>query len=642
MRAAVWIYAIGLLIIGMVRHFTPIFSDLEGSILGDAGDGFFNLWVMTHNSQYFTSGRLQGILDGQIFFPNNANTMLLSDTLYLPSILFTLLEPLGLQGFARFNVTALILGVCSFFAHWLFFHFLWRSRSVESSLKIPNDKSISVNWYYFLVPSFAYLASFSSGRSIYYGHFQNISSFWVVIAITGCAGYLENRFSRWLYLAMFAFLAANYSTQYFGVLTAIIVLVFIICLLAEGPIEALRIAKRHWLALTFTVTAFAPLAWLYGRAHGAHSGNLPRSVIGISWKNFLQPVPGTGAFNFLNPKFGPLPWTNHELPAYLGFALIISIAIILVTTFKMWWNCVKVLAKNRFVQLFVAIFILIAILRDFRHLTAWPALLTVTVATIGSLVMGWKWRKRQSVSPVGFYLVAIAVLIYGLAFGPSYFFREMHPDPSLWGMWAWLVPGVHKMRAIGRMAPIGHTVLLGIVAWMAFRIILAEKSKKTNLLFGIICSVGMLIQACEHESDLYITKPSSDVLAFSGDENLFFGSLKEPILAFPVSPFHISTYAMLYFTHYPKINLMNGYSGSSTPQYDELIASGPPDLPSDRQVAIASTLGVDTFVVFKNLIGKDSMSVLKAKWANSVFENDRFYVFKSSDKDLKSSESDQN
>ena len=630
MRAAVCIYAIALLILGMTRHFSPIFSDFTGSILGDAGDGFFNLWVMTHNAQYFASYSFHGILDGQIFFPNNANTMLLSDTLYLPSLLFTILGPLGLEGFARFNTTALILGLFSFFVHWLFFHFLWQTARADSSAKNPEVAIGSANWRYFFVPGFAYLASFSVGRSIYYAHFQNISSFWVVVAIAGCAGYLQTRLSKWLYLAMFAFLAANYSTQYFGVLAALVVFIFVLCLFAEGPVEAFRVAMQHWMALGFTVVTFAPLAWLYGRAHGAHSSNLTRNVWGLSFREFFIPVPGTGAFNFLNSKFGPFPPTNHEMPAYLGFALVAAIVVLLGCTFKIWRHWFQVLAKKRSFQLFLGLFALIALLRNFRHLTAWPALILVTIVTMGSLLKGWKWRSKENISPVGYYLVALAVVIYGLAFGPSYFFRQVHPDPSLWGVWAWLVPGVHKMRAIGRMAPIGQTVLLGIVAWMLFRLILIEKSKRANLLLCAVSSFWMLIQACENDSDLYITKPSPDVLVTSADETQFFSNIKEPILAFPVAPFHISTYAMLYFTHFSNIKLVNGYSGSSTPQYDELMASAPPELPSDRQVAMANKLGVHTFVVFKNLLGKEHISIIKSQWADKIFENDRFYVFKAS------------
>lgn len=629
------IFSILLLIIGLIRHTSAIFSDLTGHIFGDAGDGFFNLWVMTQNANHFLKGTLQGILDGQVFYPNNAGTMLLSDTLYLPSILFAALEPFGLDGFSRFNIVALSLCCCAFLAHWFFFHFLWCAALTESNSKSssPPLQPKRFDWTYLLVPGFTYVGSFSIGRSIYFMHFQNISSFWAVSAVAGCGGYLQFRRPAWLYLAMVSLVAANYSTQYFGVLVAIIILIFALCLLGEGSRTMLDFTKNHWLSICATAIAIAPIVILYGSTHGAHGTDLPRNVMGFTWRELLRPVSGTGAFNFLNPKIGPLPGTNHELPAYLGFSLIAALFAIFYSTFGIWHSWLFSLARHRAVQVFAIALAVVASLPSYRQWTARPALVILTVAALGSIVAGWKWRTKAKISPIGFYLIAVAIAVYGLAFGPSHFYRNFQPDASLWGIWAWLIPGVHKMRAVGRMAPIGQIILLGLVAWFLFRRIAREASPRIRTLFFTIALFLMFLQAAEHDSDLYITTPSPAVLTTLPAEEEYFGALQGPILAFPVSPFHISTYAMLYFTHFPNIYLMNGYSGSATPRYYELMASGAPEMPSDKQISMANQVGVDTFVVFKELISDSQLAELMKKWNNKAFDNNRFYVFKSKQED---------
>ena len=626
MRAVVWLYAITLLAIGLYRQFLPIFQDFTGLILGDDGDGFFNLWVMSHNSQHFLSGSLKGILDGRIFFPNQQNSMLLSDTLFLPSILFTILEPLHLSGFARLNATSLILGIASFFFHWLFFHSLWRL--AQDDLKFQVDKKASYSSY-FLVPFFAYIANYSAGRSIFYVHFQNISSFWVIAIITGFCVYLQNRQSKWLYLSMLGFVAVNYSSQYFGVLSAIVVILFGLCLLAEGSKTIVKIIKQHWVALLCTGALVAPIILLYAKVHNVSTKDPTRNAQGIGWLDLIRPVRGTGAFDFLSPIFGTFSPTNHEMPAYLGYALILALVGILAGTYKIWREWIEALFRHRLTRWLALAFITISILRDYRHVVAWPALLLITLSIFGGWLMAWKWRLKNNISPVGFFLLGSALVIYSLSFGPSHFFRSVNPDASLWGVWAWLVPGVHKMRAIGRMAPIGQTLLLGFVAWFLFKKVLQEKSKVKFATLCLTSAVWMFVQACEHDSDLYITSPSSKYLTSTADENDFFNGLIDPILAFPVVPFHASTYPMLYFVNFPNVKLMNGYSGSSPSHYGLLMSSGTPDLPSESQIYLANQLGVATFVVFKSFFSTLQLEILKSKWHHNIFENERFYVFKS-------------
>jgi len=51
-------------------YFSPVFEDLDNRIFGDQGDGYFNLWILEHNSSQFQSGDLAPILDGRIFYPD--------------------------------------------------------------------------------------------------------------------------------------------------------------------------------------------------------------------------------------------------------------------------------------------------------------------------------------------------------------------------------------------------------------------------------------------------------------------------------------------------------------------------------------------------------------------------------------------
>jgi len=207
-------------------------------------------------------------------------------------------------------------------------------------------------------------------------------------------------------------------------------------------------------------------------------------------------------------------------------------------------------------------------------------------------------------------------------FGGAYRYTDL--NPSFWGVMVQIIPGLHKIRAIGRFAPIGHLMIIALLAcFVMFRVQpLQVRYKRLGLL--LCCALWVSVHLTEQYTPVYITGRSSTLVSPEPDEKAFFETLGQPVLSFPTKPFYGNTLSMLYFRNFPDIQQINGYSGRSTPFFDQIMDQVGPNC---AQVNLARSKGVNHFVFFKYRLQGTPWVNLSDCLDKPLFESHRVVVY---------------
>jgi hypothetical protein len=617
MRKYVAVILMGLVLFaaGAVFHLDVRNCATHKTIFGDSGDGFFNLWAVEHTVGCLTRGELN-FADGRIFWPDNADTFLRSDTMSAPALSFGVIKALTGNSIRAFWFTSIWLSLMGFLAYMFLFGLLL-ILARRSNPGIPDG-------VLFLVPLAAYLANFSRARLAFFIHFQNLSVFWLFLLAAGLIGYTCFKWRGYFALAVVSEVILIYSAVYFAIAGLCILGLWGLLMLLAGGGLLQRTIRENWLVIVAGGAIFMVMAVAYAKVPKITYDVSYLQTLAVGWSDML--VSDGGVFRTaLSRIAGELHNPESETPAYLGLGVILALVLIGLHHLPAALGGLKRLARNKFFLLAVGLAAFCSIKWGAaRPVTCWigAALIVLLIVKCASAV-----ARRLSTDPVGFvvgFLLLASAIMYGIAFGPWERFHDQPVNPSLWGVMA-LVPGVANMRAIGRLAIVGHGLLLGALLLYVFTLF-AQPTRRTALwsvvlvlmaLQGIELAGGKA-RHLEFDADMITPRP---------DETAFFAGVQGPAIVFPAYPDMRNAGYMVYFSHFPGLCIMNGYSTHSTPTWDRIAnLAAEKGVANEDQILAAEQLGVKYLVFHKSKVGDDRLRELRNSGRQFLFRNDRFLV----------------
>jgi len=324
----------------------------------------------------------------------------------------------------------------------------------------------------------------------------------------------------------------------------------------------------------------------------------------------------------------PLQKISHESPAYLGIGIIIALATILIWKIPVIAKWIKNSAKT---PIFWILLILIIILHEskghWKDYTCWLGA-GVIVLILGLYIKGMVHRSRKSPIMLAIaFLVFTAILTYGIASGPRSLFMYQKINPSIWGVFSFLIPGISNMRSVGRLAVVGQGIIFSILIFTLFWLIaqLRENGRRKLIVMTMILISLQFVDQLKVQGRInyYTTEGVTPTL----DERKFYSSISGPIAVFPTNPYHRNTYPMLYFNHFSEIYLMNGYSSRSTPLWDHVMMLGREgNEPTEKQLQYVEEKGCKYLIIWKKSRNAYIGTELKNGDRPVLYENDRVLV----------------
>ena len=614
------ILAGGLFIGGSILHLRIGRFEDPDYIYGDAGDGFFNLWVMEHVRTSIIDGDWN-LADGRIYWPHNKNTYFWSDNLLIPAAGYSFLRFIRLDIFPAYRWTAILLSALGYLAFIWLFGILFKLIR-ERHPNIPE-------WSKILVILFAYLASFSSSRMIYFVHFQNLSSLWVITMIAGLIGY--SRFGKrgYFIISLISLDFLVFSTAYFAITGVLLFLAWIVMELARDPRTLfVTLRKNLWYELA---GAAAALPVILGYAAVKFPGHPLEYIHQMATKPLHIYLPAWGLARYLYELyFCRLPAIHHESPAYLGVGLILGIAGLIIWKFPSLLRWLGRAIKTPWFWGATSVLIIWKLgPAGWKTVNCWSGvifwLLLLVLFLLGA-------RRRSHTDPVSSplsYIILCLIIIYGIAIGPRSHFIGSPVNPSIWGICAAILPPLTQMRSVGRLAVVGQSLLFAL---LLVGLLEALGSSRKWLRGAAIVVAGLIIILQTADgwmgvAPLHHYNPEN--IFPRTDEEIWWSEQKGRVAAFPSIPFPLSTREMLYYCGFPDIILLNGYSGHSTPEWDRVIKLGrrwyEPDL---RQVTYVEELGADYLAIRKDRVVPEVVETMRKLDRLILFENDRIIVLK--------------
>ena len=605
---------------GSILHLGVGKYDNPDYIYGDDGDGFFNLWVMEHVRTSIANGDWN-LADGRIYWPHNIGTYFWSDNLLIPAAGYSILRFISLDTFTAYRWTAILLSLLGYLAFiWLFGILFKLSR--ERHPDMPG-------WSKILIILFAYLASFSASRMIYFVHFQNLSSLWVITMITGLIGYSRYGKRRYFLISLISLDFLILSTAYFAITGVLLFLAWILMELAHDPRELFITLKQNlWYELAATAAALPILL-------GYSSVNLPRYQLEYIHQMATKPLhlylPAWGLSRYLYELyFHRLPAIHHESPAYLGVGLLLGIAGLTIWKLPALARWLGKAIKAPWFWGAISLLIIWKLGPEaWKMVNCWSGF----IFWIFLLVLFLKGLRRKShTDPISFpfaYLILCLIIIYGIALGPRSHFIGSAVNPSIWGICAAILPPLSHMRSLGRLAVVGQSLLFAILLVGILEVLGSSK----KWLHGLAIAGAILIITLQAADGWTVVAPihhynPEDIFPRT-DEKRWWSEQKGIVAAFPGIPFPQSTREMLYYCGFPDIILLNGYSGHSTPEWDRVMKLGRRWFePNQKQVNYVKELGIDYLAVRKDRVVPKVVETLRKHDRPILFENDRLIVLK--------------
>jgi hypothetical protein len=563
------------------------------TIYGDKGDGLFNLWVLEHVHRNAPQG-WQALSDGRILHPV-PNSYWRSDNLLVPALLYSLPRALGADTFRAYAWTVWILAALGFAATLALFAELRRD--------IPCPA-----WTGLLPPVFAFIVCFSQASLKNHMHFQNLASVFWICLLLALLRFLRSNATRDLLGIVLSMLFLLASAPYYALLGAGLLGVGGLALLANHhrhPLPALL--RQLPVVLPFAlVWVLLVLPYLHSETRDIPLATLRRSA--LSAEHLITPL--SGWIRNLAP-WGP--WPRLHPGGYPGAGLLI--ACVLCLGWALFHH--RRLLQKRIVWIPVILFLLSFVkVREIRPFVGWFRLALFAVVALYGLAT----RKPSPKQLRLFVLIASAVFVWGTAMGPGRHFSDTHFEPNVWGLFSRLLPGYGSMRELIRFAPLAHLLALALV----FRAFLSVATSRTALVLLVLLTG---LQLSENIGTHAVVSPVDPAhLGLDEAEHAFFETLDGVMFIVPAAPFHRNTQHMLRWMTYENLRLINGYSGSSTPELDALIAAeNHHGRVSPEQVAAAIAQGADFLCVLRHYVPDPAEEQVRRSFPR-LFENDRFLV----------------
>jgi hypothetical protein len=614
-----WIACACLLFLaGAVIHL-ELLHPVADRVWGDEGDGFFNLWLMDHTYELCRQGQPGGIPDGRIFAPEESNTFFWSDNLLVPAIPYSGLRMAGCPRFTAFLWTGYLLASLFYGSLCFLFH--------QGDRLGRRSHAGWPSWSSWCIPFLAYAAFFTPGiLGNYFQHFQNLSAFWLFFMTGAMIAYFRKPAGWPLCLVALCQTALLFSSLYFAVIG------FVLILLWAG-FEAMRDARQLIRIAIRTLPLLLPLllcaGWIALQYHRIPDLERPGGVI-KQLSVALEQVytPSAGLLRDLLDRGGiTAAAVHHEKPAYPGIGVLFGMALLMPIAILAAMAALRRDKETRWIPVFLlALALCVCRIRGMETLRG----VVGVMALSGILLLALRFCVRQcSTHPVramAVLLLVMAVAVYGIANGPRTRFTDAPANPSLWGVFALLVPGTGRMRAVGRLAVVGQALLMAMAFLMAMRYAARNRTATGQVVAALL--VAAVLQGADVLPLRANSKPyAPDHVTPDLEEQAFLETLDGTALVLPAKPFHRNAQPMLFFSRFLNLRLMNGYSSRSTPLWDGIMDNGATEGEGcPQQVAAARANGADWLIIFKYGIHRHWLKELYAQDTKPVFDNTRLLI----------------
>ena len=615
-RLGPWVLGALLFAYGLQTHIRDGARSPTETIYGDLGDGVFNLWVLEHGRNQLQHGPA-ALGDGRMFWPEAANTFWWSDSLLAFQPVYGTAYRLTGHPVAAYRWTVLALTGLSFSVLCWFF-------AVVRRLSWPQAPP----WTAWCVPLLAWMAAFSQIRLREYLHFQQFSGIFLVLLFGSCVQYLVRGFRRDLVLMGGCLVALAASAPYFAILGACVCLIWYGLVWSDRRENPVKFLVRHGWTLGGTALLLGGMLWPYLQVPAVQYTREDIQRLSMTRAHWVTPLHG---------------WLQNVLPSgpprmfpggYPGAGILLGGVLWLVyLSLRADWRSFGRNFFEHFRKMGPVAWVWGVVLllgygiqsRAFRGPAAGFRVLTMAWA----LGTWFWWRRKTGVPPrtrVWTFCLLAAVVVYGIAAGPSHRFRHQWLDPGVWGVFSVWVPGFQSMRGVIRFAVVGQVLLLALLfgVWLT-GLQKAGARGRVFLILAALLSAGVQVSET-HGMRVVQTRLDPRHITLEADEAAFFEAFTGPLLVTPTKPFHRNTFHMLRWRNSPGVRLVNGYSGRNAPVFEELMtlemAHG---RAAPQMLDRAEAAGVGHYAVFKPYIGAGDVERVRAR-GRVVFENQRLLV----------------
>ncbi len=591
-----WLPAAALLYLAAAWQHLHLGRILDPTLLfGDDGDGFFNLWVLLHNTIYLPQG-LDAWMNGRIFWPDNRQTMFWSDILLLPTLPFAAFRAMGAALFTSFNLTIILLSASAYSTLLLLLH---RFRQWSS----PDQERLGPDW---LIPLFSCSMVFSIPQLTTYLHFQNLCSFGVLLVLLGLCGFSAGGGRSWLALALAAEVGLLYTAPYFAVMGSILFGLWLLlhCLAFPGRLRR-DILATWWLWPAAALLALPPVLLYHRVEHLNYSPAMLHAAMATRIDHLWLPPRGL-LRNWLLAHGHSLPRISNESLAYLGIGVLALLPPTLALSILRRDRTAGGTPSLRLFLLPAMLYLLSRLLPAAAYWLAWAALLSF----LALFLLHCRNRVRRAPHAFPACLVLLSfIAALGLALGPNPDFIGARINPSIWGIFKVTVPGVANMRAIGRMAGLAGIFLL-IWIYLQYAPLLRGAGRQWLLILPLLLLALQGLEAWPVQARIHHYPVQR--IQLSAAELGKLRTLPAGIgCVFPTRPWPRNTHAMLYLAPLEQLTLINGYSARSTVLLDNLMAAGLSGRePTPGQLAILEKTGCDYILLWKRKIGRRALAAL--------------------------------
>lgn len=282
-------------------------------LLGDEGDGLFNLWALEHARLQLPRG-FAALSDGRIFWPDNAQTFWWSDNLLVYQLLYAPLRALGFSLLNAYAGLVLLLSILAFVITVYFFQSLYTLCVPEEARR--NDPRR------FFIPLLAFLTFFSQIRMRETLHLQHHSGFLLLLMLIFALRAMREPAPGPLRGLAVCQLLLLFSAPYYAVVGLGLLLMFVLVQWlrqGEAPLTLLRRSPRFLIA---SIGLFILGVLPYLRVPSIRYSRSDLLIDSLSLPRLLLPLGGW-----------PRSLISHTLPGtsggYLGLFLLLPLLLTL-------------------------------------------------------------------------------------------------------------------------------------------------------------------------------------------------------------------------------------------------------------------------------------------------------------------------
>lgn len=602
----------------------------SNGIFGDNGDGFFNLWLLEKGNHKLFDFDLKNFTNGGIFWPENNYSYFLSENYLLYAPIYEIMKSLSGNIFQSYSWLSLLLVLAGFLSHYFLFSVVYKAFTLEGSH--PS--------YKIMIPFLAYFATFSEAKIRYFIHWQNLSYFWLVLCLGSMIAYSAKVYAGRVNQLFFSIIVITplfllLSSVYFSLVACTLIVIWSLLQFSLNFEKFFRSLFQLKFFILATLLIFATVAYFYTQVKLYKYSEWV--AYGYATRFWHLVLPAAGMFREILESFGiKVPVVDHEACAYIGLGASMSAVLLFVAFRKQILERGQAMLQSKVFWMTMLLLIATRLIRYFSPAASG----FLIVLTLFSLLMYFVLRLRSvqegNKVVVTFSILGASLLVfYGISFGPLRHYIDRPFNGSLYGLFKTFFPPIGNMRAIGRVAGLGHSALLASL-FAAYLLYVQKNSQKKQqgmaITAVIICfflqfSDPLGVKAHRSHYDLSAVTPQ---IPMNHD---WWKDKKGSAVVFPSNPYHHNVSPMLYFSHFSDLNLLNGYSTRSLDHWTKVMEMGRGQAePTSLQIDYVKNIGTDWILLDKQRVQANIIAKYRKQIASknaTSFEDDKFLVVKS-------------